>query len=304
MKLRFSLLTGLIFLSGMHVATAQTKSSDMTLGLLMPDSSADMNKATITKLGTKIVQMINNSDQVIYGTCNSIVVYPVISIDESGVVSGGMQNITVTTVEISFFIRDLGSKVVYNSITKKLKGSGSNKMQSIANAINQIKPADDIYQKFIADAKTKIVKYYTDNCPTIMHKADNLAAKEDYEQAISMLESVPTSAPCSKDAETKAIAIYKKAMNVICAIYIKRAKEAIAVNDFDAAVEALDVVDPNSNCAPEANKLIAQMSAKVEKINQEQLDLEKRSIDAVKEIGKAYYANTIRVESYDVVVAE
>jgi len=294
MKLRFSFLTALIYLYSFNFTTAQSHSADLTIGLLMPDSSEDLDQATLTKLGSKIVQIINNSNQVMYGFSNDIVVYPTVSIDESSVVSGGMQNLTVTTIEISLFIRQVSSNLVFNSMTKRLKGSGNNEMQSITNAINQIKTSDDAYQNFISDSKTKIEKYYADNCSIIIHKADNMAAKEDYEQAISILESIPTAASCSNDAETKAIAIYKKYQNILCAMYIKRAKEAIAVNDYDDAVESLDVIDPTSNCAAEANKLIAQMSNKVEKINQEQLDLDKRSIDAVKEIGKAYYANTLK----------
>jgi hypothetical protein len=49
-------------------------------------------------------------------------------------------------------------------------------------------------------------------------------------------------------------------------------------------------------------KLIAQISSKVDRKEKQEVELEKQRIDAIKEIGKAYYSNSIKLVKYDVLV--
>jgi len=267
----------------------------------MPEVSNELSQEQIGKLTSKITQIINNSNEVTVGYTNDIVVYPIISIDETIVVEGGLQNITVTTIEFSLFIKQVSTNLIYNSISKKIKGSGNNKSQAITNAFSQIKPSEEFYRQFIVTSKSKILKYYTDNCKTIIKAADNLSAKQEYEQSISLLQSIPiASTDCYDEAQKKSVEVYKKYQSVLCSKNITKAKAAIAINDYENALEALNVIDPTSTCYSEVQKLISQISSKVNKKEEQELDLEKRRINAIKEIGKAYYSNTIRVVRYNV----
>lgn len=296
---------GLLILLGFctNAINAQSKNTTFTLGVVMPEASNELSQEQIEKLTSKITQIINNSNEATVGYTNDIVIYPIVSIDETNVVEGGLQNITVTTIEFSLFIKQVSTNLVYNSISKKIKGSGNNKSQAITNAFSKIKPSEEFYRQFILTSKSKILKYYTDNCKTIIKSADNLSAKQEYEQSISLLQSIPSaSSDCYDQAQKKSIEVYKKYQSVLCSKNITNAKAAIAINDYNAALEALYIIDPSSTCYLEVQKLISQISSKVNKKEQQGLDLEKRRINAIKEISKAYYSNTIRIVRYNVLV--
>src|SRR5688500_11370283 len=123
---------------GMQVSKAQAPNATLTLGVVVPEPSEEFNQEHIQKLSSKVTQILNNSNEVTVGYTNDIVVYPVISINETGVVEGGLQNITVTSVDFSLFVKQISTNLVYNTFSKKLKGSGNNKAQAISNAFSQI----------------------------------------------------------------------------------------------------------------------------------------------------------------------
>lgn len=299
--IKTGLLIALCF--GMQVSNAQSTNATLTLGVVVPEPSEEFNQEQIQKLTSKITQIVNNSEEVTVGYTNDIVVYPVISINETGVVEGGLQNITVTTIDFSLFVKQISTNLVYNTFSKKLKGSGNNKAQAISNAFSQIKAADEAYKQFIIASKAKIFKYYAENCKAIIRNADNLSAKQDYEQSISLLQSIPiASTDCYNEAQKKSLVVYNKYQSILCSKNITKAKAAIAVNNYEDAFVALEMIDPASSCYPEVKKLIAQVSSKIERKEQQALDLEKQRMNAVKEIAKAYYSNSVRIVKYNVVV--
>ena len=292
----------LLLLAGM-AGSAQSPSTALTLGIILPDPTNDIAADQVQKLEAKIVNIINGSNLATVGYDNDIVVYPVISVEDVSVVEGGMQNLAVATINLSLFAKQISTKIVFNSVSKRIKGSGNNRTQAIANAISQVKTNDNIYIDFIATAKNKILQYYNDNCQSIIHTADNLSAMEKYEQAISLLQTIPTS-PCYDQAQKKSLECYKKYQVTLCSKNILKAKGAIAVNDYKTALESLDEIDPTSGCYAEANKLIAQISGKVENYRKrkEELSLEQQRISAMKEVAKAYYASTVRAVNYNFIV--
>lgn len=206
-----------------NITNAQ--STNFTLGIILPVATAEINQVQIQKLETKIAQIINISNEATVGYFNDFVVYPVVSIDETSVVEGGMQNITVSTIDFSLFVKQLSSNLVYNAFSKKLKGSGNNKAQAITNAFNQIKVKDEIYLQFIKTAKAKIFEYYNDNCKLIIKKAGDIAAKQDYEQALGILQSIPSaSSSCYNEAQKKSLDVYKKYQTILCTKNVNRQK--------------------------------------------------------------------------------
>lgn len=290
------------------------QSSDFTVGIVLPQAGGDITQSHIQKIESKIMQLINNSNQAIVGYSNDVVIYPIITINETSVVEGGMQNITVTSLELSFFVKQLSTNVIYNSIAKNIKGSGNNKIQAISNAINQIKTNDVTFSNFLVTAKVKFQKYYAENCKTIIAAAENLSVREEYEKAISMLQLIPVLASsCYEDAQHKSIEIFKTIQNSKCSKLINIAKSEIAIDNIQTAVQALQLIEPNSKCSDEAKQLIAQISNRVEKEKQkeenkiekekeQEFDLEKQRINAIKEIAKAYYSNTVRVIEYKTLI--
>jgi hypothetical protein len=283
-----------------------TQATELTLGIILPDNTSGIDQSQIQKIGTKIIQLINSSNQATVGYNNDFVLYPVISVDETNTVEGGMQQLTIVTIDCSLFIKQVSTNIVYSTISKKLKGSGNNVQQAITNALDQIKPNEPSYAQFIADAKTKIFRYYKDNCKTILQNATHL----NYEEAISNLQSIPAICGlCYDAAQKRSMGLYDQYQSVLCTKTINKAKAALALNNFPSALETLETVDPTSVCATEAQQLITQIANKVGQVQQKakreqqrEMDLEQSRINAMKEIAKEYYVHTIRLIRYNIII--
>ncbi len=274
---------------------SQSGSNEITLGVASLDISKDLTDAQRLKLESKTIQLINSSGQANVGYANEFVVSPVISIEDSKVVEGGMQNMTVTTLEITYYVTQAGPKmVVFNTMSKKLKGSGNNKEQAISNAINNLSTSDKNFGQFLATSKEKIVKYYNDNCNKLMQNAAEQEAKHNYEEAVSILYSIPTGTACHEQAKKKALSVYQKYQKQLCQNIIQYARGEIAIENYAAALDALDLIDANAGCSAEADKLIAQVSGKVEKHNKQVYSLEVQRVKAVEAIAVAYFSRNAK----------
>lgn len=269
-----------------------------TLGIMPEGSGSDFTEVHLQKVESKLIDMINNSNEATVGYNNDFVLAAKLSAGETGRVEGGMQNITVTTIEVSLMIKQVGSNVIYNSVTKKVKGSGSTKEAAIANALSTWNISDNSYAQFIATGRDKIIKYYQDNCNQIIQWAANYEAKKDYEQALSLLQSVPPAAPCYKTASKKAVDMYVKYQKNLCTRQIAIARSEIAIRNYERAAEVLQMIEPTSGCATESKQLMAEISGRIDKLEHSAYNLEAMRINAIKEIAKAYYTSKVRSSSH------
>lgn len=146
----------IVFFAQLGSNKMPSQDSAFTFRIIMPEPSSDLNKVQIQQLESRITQIVNNSNEVVIGQTNDLVIYPQISI-EGSVEEGSL------TLELSLFVKQLNTNVVFNSISQKIKGNGDNKTAAISNAISQINIADESYKQFILTAKTKALKYYAGN---------------------------------------------------------------------------------------------------------------------------------------------
>jgi len=265
----------------------------------MPHDSDVLSEIQLKKIESKLIQIINNSGNATFGYSNDFVVYPVISLENTGVVEGGMQNITVATIEVSLFVKQISTNLVYGTVDKKLKGSGNNQALAISNAISQINNTDPVFNQFIAASKNKIVHYYQTNCSAIISQAKSLALKKEYEQAISILYAIPPLiGNCYDESEKLSLTYYLGYQKNLCAKNMQIAQGYMALKEYKEALDAILVIDPSSPCYQDAKKVISQISQKIDIAHKEEMNLESQRIAAVKEIAKAYYSRTIRYVNY------
>jgi hypothetical protein len=279
------------------------QNTDFTIGLILPEPSQKINEAQITKLESKLSNLINKSGVVTYGYNNDFVIFPIINIDDTSIVQGGLENITVTTIDLTLNIKQISSNKSFNIVSKKIKGSGKTEQLAITNGFSLIKVDDKDLITFITKGKENIFKYFNENCKSILSKAMNLNAKQDYEQAISLLQSIPeTGNNCYAEAQKNALIYYKSYQSKLCKENLVKAKSEISIKNYENALSYLNMIDSGSSCYSEVEKLINQISDKVQKDENREIDLEKRRIDAIKEIAKAYYSNSVRLVKYNVIV--
>ena len=182
---------GLLTLGTAQAQTPAAGPNKIALAVVMPEESDVLDTGQLTRLEGKITQLVTQSGLSASGYGTNFVVYPVLTVVESAVVEGGMQNITVTTAELTLFVKQVENNLVFATLSKRLKGSGSSKAQSLGNAISQIQVADADYQKFIAQGKQKILTYYKTECGRLIQKAEASARMNKYDEALAGLLSIP-----------------------------------------------------------------------------------------------------------------
>jgi hypothetical protein len=279
----------------------------------MPDNTEELSIENLSKLETKITQILTKTGLSSTGYNNNFVIYPKFEIYETNIVESGLQDITISNCELSLFIKQVDNNVLFANISKKLKGNGKNKQLSITNAISKINIEDRDFQTFIEGGKEKILAYYESKCVEIIAGADGLVKMQDYEQALGMLMTVPEEVGCYKKVLEKSIDAYKAYQDYKCKVLVQEAKTSMAANNYNKALNILSQIDPAASCFKETESLIKTAETKVDAEEKKQWDLrlktyndsvqlEKQRINAVKEIAVAYYKSKPTTVNYSYII--
>lgn len=286
----------------------------IALSVVMPENIEGLDGSQLSKIETKIAQIVTASGLAASGYNNNFIIYPKFEISESNLVEGGMENITVVTAELNLFIKQVQNNVLFSSISKPLKGSGSSRQSAITNAISKIPKSDPEFKTFIENGKSKIILYYETNCADIIKQSDTFVKMQQYEQALGLLMSVPEEvSSCYNQVQDKAIEAYKAYQTQNCSVLIQRAKTTLASNDYIGALNLLSEIDPSAACFSEAQALAKSAETKVDAEEKKQWDfqmkqyndavsLEKQRIEAVKQIAVSYYKSQPTTVSYNYIV--
>lgn len=295
------------------VAQSSSDVGKIALSVVMPENVDGLDYSQLSKMETKIMQIISATGLAASGYNNNFVIYPKFAIYETNVVEGGMQNITVVTCEMSLFIRQVDNNIVFSTISKSLKGSGNNKTTAITNAISKVATNDPQFKIFIETGKGKIVQYYESKCQDIITKSESLVKMQDYEQALGLLMTVPQEVSCYSGVQEKSIEAYKAYQTQKCKVQLQDAKTQLASNNYNSALNVLSQIDPSTPCFKESQILLNNAAAKVDSEEKKQWDLKvkiyndevtlgRQRINAVKDIAVAYYKSKPTTVNYTFLV--
>lgn len=208
------------------------------------------------------------------------------------------------TLELTLYIGDgiAGTKFSSTSIT--LKGVGETETKAYISALKNLKVDDPKYQTFIINGKTKIIEYYNSQCDFILKEAEMLASKNEFDAAIANLTSIPeVCKDCYDKAMTAVAPIYKKQIDRECKIRLMEATTAWnAAQDLLSAENAggiLSQIEPGASCYKEALVLSSKIAQRVKELDQREwkfqmkqqqddVDIQKATIKAARDIGVAY----------------
>jgi len=269
---------------------AQTMGSGYTIGVAAIDMGKDLTEAQVMKLESKMLQVIEKSGVATAGYSNGILLKAALSVEDTRVAEGGMQNITVTTCDLTLYLVNAGDNmVVYNTMSRKLRGSGNTAELALSNAINTMDVNDPVYKQFLTTSREKIASYYSANCDKIMKQAAEAEKRRDYETAVSLLQSVPMEVTCYVTANKKALSIYSKYEQQLCNKIVTYARGEMAIGNYETALDALATISGKSACSAAANQLIAEADKKVQRHIDRQYNLEAQRARALETIAMGYY---------------
>lgn len=201
------------------------------------------------------------------------VLTPRVDIVESGVTSAGMM---LLKLEVTFIFGDVIEDKIYGTATVNATGIGDSEEKCYVKAFQVLKPNHPALMAMFNKAKADIITYYTDNSDFIIKDIDRLAAKGQYEEAISKAVTVPS--VCKEVymlCQDKALEIYEarteaqkqaeiEAINKQGLVLLQQARSAWAVkNDYECAHAALNLlsqIDPYAACRADADMLLKEIN--------------------------------------------
>lgn len=213
-------------------------------------------------------------------------------------------------MDITLMVGDVVENKLFASVTIQASGIGVNDNKAFISAFRNIKGENPKIQQMLNDAKAKILDYYTGNCPTIMQKANGMAAKQDYDQAIYLLTSVPNICnDCFIQCQQQAGKLYQQKIDTEAVTLLEKAKIAWAANPNEqGANQVADIIsqiNPQSASYSQVVSLRNTVSAKLQADAKREWEFKmkqyndnqayKRSlVDATKAIGVAWARNQPR----------
>ncbi len=286
------------------IVQAHAVTSDLgkiALSIVVPGEMEGLTESQLSKLDAKVSQIVTASGLAAGGYSTNFAIYPKFSIYDNSVVEGGMQNINVATVEVSFFIKQVDNNMLFSSTSLQVKGSGSSPEAAVTNAIAKIPVHDARLNKFIAEGKTRIIAYYESKCPEIIEQGKTLIKMKQYASAISRLLTIPEEVSgCYGQALSLCYSAYSAYSDQLCATRIEAAKAALAQENYDSALAILGDIDPSSSCHNDAQVLMNQGASKVDaekkrdwnvamKVYNDSVALERQRISAMEHVASEYY---------------
>jgi len=210
-------------------------------------------------------------------------------------------------MDMTLYIVDAASKVVFSTVNIPAKGVGTNENKAYISGINTINVNSPQLTTFIEKGKKKIVEYYNSKCDFIIKEALTMAQSDRYEQAIYNLMSIPDVAKdCYEDAMDAVPPIYQKLVDHICDINLATAKAYwIANPNSDGAnfvAANLAEIRPDAKCYDDAQQLVSEIRKKIRQDENRDwnfmlkrwddgVSLESQRIRAWRDVGVAYGNN-------------
>jgi hypothetical protein len=265
-----------IYLISIFSSFGQTENfaNKITIALVMPDEvSGGLSETHLQRLHDKFVDALTENGIASLNVQNNLVLYPIIKIYNEQTVNSGLQNITVIEADISLYVKQLDSKAIFASVTKKLKGSGRTRDLALNNLVSNAKLDDESTRVFLEKAKQKAISYYNQRCSTILAQADQMMKMNQSQEALVSLFSIPSEVECYQQTQSKAIEAFKMYQNQNCNQMLLNAKAKIANRQFEEGLGIIGMIDPSSPCKSEALQLIQQASGQVEGDNKRKWDL-------------------------------
>lgn len=184
-------------------------------------------------------------------------------------------------VEITFIVGDVIENKVYASCSSDFSGIGMTEIKAWQSALTQLKPTDTVIKRMFAEAYSKIEAYYSTNCKSMMAKAESLAARGQFDEAISLMVNIPDVChDCFASAQHKAVELYQQKIDSEGAVLLSKAKsEWAAAQNSDGANIALGYlsqINSNSSLYSEKEILLQTIASKLSSDEQRRIEEEQK----------------------------
>jgi hypothetical protein len=235
----------------------------ISLNVHVPDQIEPITPIVQSALENRLSQIVSKYGIADNGLNKRFTIVPRITITDKSITSTAPA-MHVMVMEVSFFIGDGVDGKLFSSYSISSKGVGENETKAYMAALKNIKTTDPKFELFISEGKKKILEYYNSQCDFMLKDAKTLSAKSEYEEALSLLSSIPqVCSSCYERANDLTGIIYRKKIDYECTkLYDEANSIWSAKQDENGANEAarlLIQIDPLSSCFTVAKNLLERI---------------------------------------------
>jgi hypothetical protein len=316
-----SIILGILIIISCNLYAQNTsgKSDDaarITLATFVPQQIDQMPEAARSSLANKLSQIVTQNGLGGKASNERFIITANINIISKDLTATAPP-MQAYVLEVTLYIGDGIDGTKFASVSVQVKGIGESETKAYISALKNLKTNDPQYQLFIETGKTKIIEYYNSKCDFIIKGAQTLASQNKFEEAIFKLTGVPEVCKGCYDKCMDAVEpIYLKQIEYQCKIDLSKANSVWNSNqNADGANQAsqfLGKIDPRSSCYNDAKLLTEKIGNKINEIDnrewdfklkkvQDDLDLKKQEMQAIRDIGVAYGNGQPKTVSYNVI---
>jgi len=234
----------------------------------LPETS-DIPKEGLDFIQSLLVRILNQQGVCGTGGHPRFVLTPMVTQTNQDITSNA-PTMYSNTYNVSFYIADAVDGDIFSSINMKIHGVGQSSLKAFMNALSGFNAQDEQFQNFIKQGTGRINAYFNNNCNAILKESNILATNLKFEQALTLLESVPTSNTCyDKIAESKMV-IFKKSIDNDCEIALSHMKAELGNSNDPAAagynepaMTWYSMISPKAKCFKEAEALYQKYTSKL-----------------------------------------
>jgi hypothetical protein len=207
---------------------------------------------------------------------------------------------TVYNLGITFYMADTYTQKKFGTAYITLDGVGTGEVKSYINAFRRINASNGEIKNLINRGKKNMMNYYDTQYPNIIKEAKRLASLHNYEEALTMVLSIPVCSKGGDEASKYGLQLYTQYLDRMNLYLLNQAKALWAAGqDQQTAYDVcamLAQIDPDAACYAEAGKLMKEVKSQVrsdidfemrEKYH-DQIKLEKDRIAAARAVGVAF----------------
>ena len=207
---------------------------------------------------------------------------------------------TVYNLGITFYMADTYTQKKFGTAYVTLNGVGTGEVKSYINAFRRINANNEEIKSLINRGKNNMMTYYDTQYPNIIKEAKRLASLQNYEEALTMVLSIPVCSKGGDEASKYGLQLYTQYLDRMNLFLFNQAKALwTAGQDQQTAYNVcamLAQIDPDAACYTEAGKLMKEVKSQVrsdidfemrEKYH-DQIQLEKDRISTARAVGVAF----------------
>ena len=244
----------------------QNTSDKISLCVYLPNNT-DVPEAAYQYLENRLNTLASAEGNADFGMCGRFLLTAKVDVLQKDIVSGPPQKIS-QTLSVTLQIGDVEEHKLFASTTLTLVGIGTNLIKSYMEAFKHIAKSEKQIQDFLQKGKNIVLAYYSAQCESICKKAEQLAAAQQYGEALYNLASIPDiDNACYEKSQSLMADIVKLKINSDGLDLLNKAKLVWGKEQdrqgAEQATALLVQIHPSADCQPEVETLVEEMKAKL-----------------------------------------